>query len=302
MRILLLGADGQLGYELHRACAPLGEIHACTISGQLSGRQANAQVDFEPPGALEALVRDYRPNLVLNAVAHTAVDRAEDEPALAHRVNAEAVGELAQACQRQGAKLVHYSTDYVFDGRLRRPIREDDTTGPVSVYGRTKLAGEQAIADSGCDHLVLRTAWVYGARGQNFLRTALKLARERDEIRIVNDQIGSPTPARWLAAATALALAKNFDARGTWHVVADGECSWHEFAQAILGDALVAGVLDRAPKVVGIPSSEFPTRAKRPAYSRLDSSRVARDFGLRLPDWRVGLREVIAEIAEVRGG
>ena len=301
MRILLLGADGQLGYELHRACTPLGDIHACTLSGRLAGRQACTLLDFEQPGALEALVREQRPQLVLNAVAHTAVDRAEDEPERAQRVNADAVAELAQACRAQGAKLVHYSTDYVFDGRLRRPIREDDPTGPVSAYGRTKLAGEQAIAASGCDHMVLRTAWVYAARGQNFLRTALKLAVDRDEIRVVNDQVGSPTPARWLAAATALALAKRFEAQGTWHVVADGECSWHEFAQAIFGDALVAGVLERAPKLVGITSQEFPTKARRPAYSRLDASRFARDFGLRLPDWRVGLRQVIAEIAEARG-
>jgi dTDP-4-dehydrorhamnose reductase len=300
MKILLLGADGQLGYELHRACTPLGEIHPCTLSGRLSGRQACTQVDFEQPGVLDALVREVRPQLVLNAVAHTAVDRAEDEPERAQRVNAEAVAELASACKAQGAKLVHYSTDYVFDGRLRRPIREDDPTGPVSAYGRTKLAGEQAIAARGCDHLVLRTAWVYAARGQNFLRTALKIAADRDEIRVVNDQVGSPTPARWLAAATALALAKRFDAQGTWHVVADGECSWHEFAQAIFGDALVAGVLERAPKLVGITSQEFPTKAKRPAYSRLDNSRFERDFGLRLADWRVGLRQVIAEIAEAR--
>jgi dTDP-4-dehydrorhamnose reductase len=300
MRILLLGADGQLGYELHRACTPLGEIHPCTLSGRLSGRQACTQVDFEQPGVLDALVRELRPQLVLNAVAHTAVDRAEDEPERAQRVNADAVAELAEACKAQGAKLVHYSTDYVFDGRLRRPIREDDPTGPVSAYGRTKLAGEQAIAASGCDHLVLRTAWVYAARGQNFLRTALKIAADRDEIRVVNDQVGSPTPARWLAAATALALAKRFEAQGTWHVVADGECSWHEFAQAIFGDALVAGVLERAPKLVGITSQEFPTRAKRPAYSRLDNSRFERDFGLRLADWRVGLRQVIGEIAEAR--
>ena len=300
MRILLLGADGQLGYELHRACAPLGDIHACTLSGQLSGRQADAQVDFEPPGALDALVREHRPQLVLNAVAHTAVDRAEDEPALAHRINAEAVAELAQACKRQGAKLVHYSTDYVFDGRLRRPIREDDPTGPVSVYGRTKLAGEQAIADSGCDHMVLRTAWVYGARGQNFLRTALKLARERDEIRIVNDQVGSPTPARWLATATALAQVAKPDAQGTWHVVADGECSWHEFAMAIYGEALVAGLIQRAPKLIGIPSSEYPTKARRPSYSRLDTSKFEKEFDLKLPDWRVGLREIIGEIAEAK--
>ena len=300
MNILLFGADGQLGYELHRACAPIGDILPYTYSGKLAGRQVCGQVDFEKPGALEALVREHRPTLVLNAVAHTAVDRAEDEPAIAQRVNADAVHELANACRQMDAMLVHYSTDYVFDGRLRRPIREDDATGPVSVYGKTKLAGEQAIRESGCRHMILRTAWVYAARGQNFLRTALKLAAERDEIQIVNDQIGSPTPARWLASATALALAKRADANGTWHVVADGECSWHEFAMAIYGEALVAGVLARAPKLIGIPSSGYPTKAKRPAYSRLDTSRFARDFGFQLPDWRVGLREVIGEIAEAR--
>lgn len=300
MNILLFGADGQLGYELHRACAPMGNILPYTYSGKLAGRQQCGQVDFEKPGALEALVREHRPGLVLNAVAHTAVDRAEDEPAIAQRVNADAVRELADACRQNDAMLVHYSTDYVFDGRLRRPIREDDATGPVSVYGKTKLAGEQAIRESGCRHMILRTAWVYAARGQNFLRTALKLAAEREEIQIVNDQIGSPTPARWLASATALALAKRPDANGTWHIVADGECSWHEFAMAIFGEALVAGVLGRAPKLIGIPSMEYPTKAKRPAYSRLDTSRFARDFGFQLPDWRVGLREVIGEIAEAR--
>ena len=302
MKILLFGADGQLGYELHRACAPLGEILPFTYSGKLAGRQTCGQLDFEKPGALDALVREHKPALVLNAVAHTAVDRAEDEPAIAQRVNADAVGELAQACKRDNAMLVHYSTDYVFDGRLRRPIREDDATGPVSVYGKTKLAGEQAILASECRHMILRTAWVYAARGQNFLRTALRLAREREEIRIVNDQIGAPTPARWLAGATALALARKSDASGTWHVVADGECSWHEFAMAIYGEALVAGVLAKAPKLIGIPSQEFPTKAKRPAYSRLDASRFARDFGMRLPDWRVGLREVVGEIAESQAG
>jgi len=300
MKILLLGADGQLGYELHRSCAPLGEILPYTYTGKLAGNQVCGQVDFEKVGSLDALVREHKPALVLNAVAHTAVDRAEDEPAIAQRVNADAVGELAAACQRIGAKVVHYSTDYVFDGRLRRPIREDDPTGPVSVYGKTKLAGEQAIRDSGCRHMILRTAWIYGARGQNFLRTALKLAAEREEVRIVNDQVGSPTPARWLATATALALGKLPEADGTWHVVAGGECSWHEFAMAICGEALIAGVLAKSPRLIGITSSEYPTKARRPNYSRLDSSRFARDFGLQLPDWRTGLREVIGEIAEAR--
>lgn len=300
MKILLLGADGQLGYELHRTCAPLGDILPYTYTGKLAGRQSCGQVDFVEEGAVEALVREHKPGLVLNAVAHTAVDRAEDEPALSQRINADAVAELAAACKTADATLVHYSTDYVFEGKLRRPIREDDPTGPVSVYGKTKLAGEEAIRASGVRHRILRTAWVYGARGQNFLRTALRLAPERDELRIVNDQVGSPTPARWLATATALALAKRPDAEGTWHVVADGECSWHEFAMSIYGEALVAGILQRAPKLIGIPSSEYPTKARRPAYSRLDTSKFEQDFGLALPDWRVGLREVIGEIAEAK--
>jgi dTDP-4-dehydrorhamnose reductase len=300
MKILLLGADGQVGYELHRAFAPLGEIVPATYHGKLPGGTECTKIDFEAVGALDKLVRATKPGLVLNAVAHTAVDRAEDEPAKAQRVNAEAVGELAQACKAGGAKLVHYSTDYVFAGGLRRPIREDDPTGPVSVYGRTKLEGEDAIRASGCEHLILRTAWVYAARGQNFLRTALKLAAERDELRIVNDQVGSPTPARWLAVATALAMARDRADSGTWHVVADGECSWHEFAMAIYGEALSAGVIGKAPKLLGIPSSEYPTKAKRPAYSRLDTARFAADFGLKLPDWREGLRQVMAELAEAK--
>ncbi|MEO5596722.1 MAG: dTDP-4-dehydrorhamnose reductase, partial [Lysobacteraceae bacterium] len=241
-----------------------------------------------------------RPSLVLNAVAHTQVDRAEDEPALAQRINADAVAELAQACTIHGAKLVHYSTDYVFGGEGRRPWREDDLTSPLGVYGRTKLAGEDAIRTSGCRHMILRTAWVYAARGQNFLRTALRLAADRDELKIVHDQIGSPTPARWLAGATALAHARNPDAVGTWHVVADGECSWHQFASAIYSEALACKVLERAPRLCGIPSSEYPTRAKRPLYSRLDTTRFASDFGLQLPDWREGLKQVMAELAELR--
>lgn len=300
MKILLLGADGQVGYELHRAFAPLGDVLPCTYTGKLPGGDDCGQVDFEAVGSLAKLVRETRPRWVLNAVAHTAVDRAEDEPAKAQRVNAEAVGELAQACKAAGARLVHYSTDYVFAGGLRRPIREDDATGPVSVYGRTKLEGEDAIRASGCDHMILRTAWVYAARGQNFLRTALRLAAERDEVRIVNDQVGSPTPARWLAVATALAAARGNEASGTWHVVAGGECSWHEFAMAICGEALAAGVIGKTPKLIGIPSSEYPTKARRPAYSRLDTSKFAADFGLKLPDWREGLRQVVAELAEAK--
>jgi dTDP-4-dehydrorhamnose reductase len=300
MKILLLGADGQLGYELHRACAPLGDILPYTYSGQLPGGQRCGRIDFGVAGDLDRLVAELRPALVLNAVAHTAVDRAEDEPQLAQRINADAVDELAQACQGIDAKLVHYSTDYVFGGDSQRPWREDDATAPLAVYGRSKLAGENAVRASGCRHMVLRTAWVYASRGQNFLRTALRLARERDELRIVHDQVGSPTPARWLATATALALVKRADADGTWHLVSDGECSWFQFASAIYSEALGSKVIDRAPRLLGIPSSDYPTKAKRPAYSRLDCDKFAADFGLRLPDWRLGLRQVIAELAEAK--
>jgi dTDP-4-dehydrorhamnose reductase len=296
MKILLLGADGQVGFELHRAFSPLGPISAYTYTGKLPDGSDCGRIDFTQAGTLEKVVGELKPDVVLNAVAHTQVDRAEDEPALAQRINADAVVELAQACKANSSKLVHYSTDYVFNGKLLRPIREDDPTGPVSVYGQTKLAGEQAIRASGCQHLILRTAWVYAARGQNFLRTALTLAKERDELRIVNDQIGSPTPARWLANATAFALIKHFDANGTWHVAADGQCSWHDFALAIYQSALSAGVIQKAPRLIGIPSNEYPTKAKRPSYSRLDCSLFASDFGLRLPDWHLGLNQVLAEM------
>jgi dTDP-4-dehydrorhamnose reductase len=300
MTILLLGADGQVGYELHRAFAPLGTIAAYTMSGSLPGDARCGRVDFAEVGSLATLVAEKRPTLVLNAVAHTQVDRAEDEPALAQRINADAVAELAQACAIHGAKLVHYSTDYVFGGEGRRPWREDDATAPLGVYGRTKLRGEEAIRASGCRHMILRTAWVYAARGQNFLRTAIRLAGEREELRIVSDQVGSPTPARWLAAATAFAHARNADANGTWHVVADGECSWYQFASAIYGEALAAKVLERVPRLIGIPSSEYPAKARRPMYSRLDSTRFASDFGLQLADWREGLKQVIGELAEFK--
>ena len=300
MTILLLGADGQLGYELHRAFAPFGNVQPYTLSGQLPGAQRCGQLDFAASGALSALVMEMRPRLILNAVAHTAVDRAEDEPALAQRINADAVAELAAAAALVNAKLVHYSTDYVFGGEGNRPWREDDATAPLGVYGVTKLAGENAVRASGCRHMVIRSAWVYAARGQNFLRTALKLARERQELRVVHDQVGSPTPARWLATVTALMHAKQPDAKGTWHVVGEGECSWFQFASAIYSEALAAKIIERAPRLVGIPSHEYPAKAKRPSYSRLDTGKLAADFGLQLPDWRVGLREVIGELAEAR--
>ncbi len=298
MSILLFGADGQVGFELHRSLSALDSVHACTRSGTLPGAGVGERADFSEPDQAAALIRRLQPRAVVNAVAYTAVDKAEDEPALAQRINAEAVAEIAAACAKAGSTLVHYSTDYVFSGVNERPWREDDATGPLSVYGKTKLAGENAIRASGCRHLIFRTAWVYAARGNNFLRTMLRLAGEREELRIVNDQIGSPTSARWLADVTALALHTRPQGSGTWHAVAAGQCSWAEFAEAIFADALAAGLIARAPIVTGIASREYPTKATRPAYSRLDTSRLVRDFLLSPPIWRSGLGQVIGELQD----
>jgi dTDP-4-dehydrorhamnose reductase len=302
MKLLLLGANGQVGFELQRALAPLGELVAATRRGRLPGGAACAVADLADPDALEALLGRERPDVVVNAAAYTAVDRAEGEEAAAHAANAVAPAALARWCHERDALLVHYSTDYVFDGRGTRPYRENDPVAPLGVYGRSKLAGEEAVRRSGARHLILRTAWVYAARGQNFLRTMLRLASERDELRVVEDQRGAPTPARWIAAATALALARQSNGAGeprlgTFHLSAAGETSWFEFAQAIFEAALAAGLLERAPRLVPIASSEYPTPARRPAYSRLDNRRFNDGFALRLPEWRRGVADVVAELA-----
>lgn len=302
MKLLLLGANGQVGFELQRSLAPLGELVCATRNGRLPGGAPCAQGDFSAPASLDALLARERPDVVVNAAAYTAVDRAEDEAAIAERANAEGPGQLARWCQQRDAMLVHYSTDYVFDGRGTRPYRENDATAPLGVYGRSKHAGEEAIRTSGARHLVFRTAWVYAARGQNFLRTMLRLGRERDQLRVVADQRGAPTPARWIANATALALArlpaKPDPARsGLFHLTAGGETSWHEFAEAIFADAQAAGLIERVPRVDAIGTADYPTRAQRPAYSRLDGRRLYDGFGLRLPEWRRGVAEVVAEMA-----
>ena len=304
MKLLLLGAKGQVGFELQRTLAPLGEVVAATRDGHLVGGAACAAVDLGDGDAVDALLRTVEPDAVINAAAYTAVDRAEDEEALAHRINADLPARLAAWCATRDALLLHYSTDYVFDGRGTRPYRVDDPTAPLGAYGRSKLAGEEAIRSSGALHLTFRTAWVYAARGQNFLRTMLRLGRERDLLRIVADQRGAPTPARWIAAASALGLqqcrqdaAWNPATTGTFHLVAEGETHWADFARAIFADAVAAGLLERAPQVESIATSDYPTRATRPAYSRLDTARLRDTFGLRLPDWRRGVSDVIAELA-----
>ncbi|MGH8075538.1 MAG: dTDP-4-dehydrorhamnose reductase [Lysobacter sp.] len=298
MRILLIGANGQVGRALHRSLIGLGEIIATTRSGRLPGSDATCEVaELDHPGHLNELIAGVAPDVVVNAAAYTAVDKAESDSEAAYRANAESVGVLAEACEARGALLVHYSTDYVFPGDARRPWCEDDATAPLGVYGASKLAGEKAIRASKCRHMIFRTAWVYGPHGHNFLRTMLRLGSERDELRVVDDQIGSPTPASWIAQATALAIARSEDHYGTWNLVAGGETSWHGFAEAIFADALCAGLIDKEPRVIAVSSSEYSTAARRPSYSRLDTGKIARDFGISLPDWRHGVTQVIADLA-----
>jgi len=293
MRLLLLGGNGQVGRELRRSLAALGELVVATRGGGAG----DAAADFDAPESLVGLIARIAPDVVVNAAAHTAVDQAEQDRDAAFRVNAEAPAVLARACAARGALLLHYSTDYVFDGNATRPYREDDPTAPLGVYGESKLAGEVAIRDSGARHAILRTAWVYAAHGRNFLRTMLRLASERDELRVVADQVGAPTPASWIADATAAMLRRGIEDAGTWHVVADGETSWHGFASAIMREAVAAGLLARAPSVLPIGTADYPTPARRPAYSVLDTARLQRDFDLRPPGWETGLRATLRELA-----
>lgn len=301
MKLLLLGAGAQVGFELHRSLAPLGEVVAATRDGRLPGGGRGEVADLSDPSSLEALLQIERPDVIVNAAAYTAVDRAESEPELATRINAEAPGVLARWCKVYGARLLHYSTDYVFDGSANRPWREADATAPLCVYGQSKREGEIALADSGAEYLVLRTAWIYAARGHNFLRTMLRLGAERDRLQVVCDQTGSPTPARWIGAATALILARTQNGTpwrsGTVHLAASGQTTWHGFAEAIFEDALAAGLIDRAPFVEAIPTQAWPTPAQRPAYSCLDTRVLRERFGVTLPDWRLGVSQVIGELA-----
>jgi dTDP-4-dehydrorhamnose reductase len=284
MRILLTGANGQVGWELRRTLACLGEVVAV----------GSGEMDLTDADAIRRVVRETTPRVIVNPAAHTAVDKAESEADLAHAINASAPGLLAEEAEKLGALLVHYSTDYVFDGSGERPWQEDDATAPLNVYGASKLAGEEAIRGACRRHLIFRTSWVYGARGANFLLTMRRLMRERPELKIVADQIGAPTWSRMLAEATALILAQQVSpARGAdrpepwgvYHMTNAGETSWHGFAAAI--QAL--DVPERPARLLPIPSSDYPTPAKRPLNSRLNNARLARVFGIRLPDWRQAL-------------
>ena len=277
MRILLTGCNGQVGWELERSLAPFGEVIALN-------RQ---QLDLADGASIRRATRAATSNVIVNAAAYTAVDRAESEPALASAVNGIAAGILADEARRCDALLVHYSTDYVFDGEKGAPYREDDPPSPASVYGRSKLEGEQAIQASGCRHLILRTGWVYAARGNNFLRTVLKLARERGELSVVGDQTGSPTSAHELAAATATLLAQGTPADGIYHLSAAGQTSWYDYALAIVS---LAGLADT--KVRRITTAEYPTAARRPRYSVLSNEKIRNAAGIALADWRAPLEAV----------
>lgn len=296
MKILLLGANGQVGHELRRSLAPLGQIIATTRSGVLENGVACEVADFDQPDSLPALIDRTSPDVVVNAAAYTAVDRAETEVDAAFRANAESPGVLAAECARRGAKLVHYSTDYVFPGDGSRPYREDDATSPLGVYGASKLAGEEAIRNAGSSHLIFRTAWVYASHGQNFLRTMMRLGTERDELRVVADQIGTPTPAALIADVTAQVIASSPQASGVFHLTAEGQTSWHGFAKAIFAGAHRRGLLACEPRVLPITTADYPTPAKRPAYSRLDTSRLRCDMAIALPSWEQGLDRVLDEL------
>jgi len=295
-KILLLGKNGQVGWELQRALAPLGDVTACDFDSP-----GELKADFSQPESLLPLLRRVRPDVIVNSAAHTAVDKAESEPDLARAINATAPGVLAREAAALGALLVHYSTDYVFDGSGDHARAEDAPTAPLSVYGRTKLEGEDLIRASGCSHLILRTSWVYAARGGNFARTMLRLAAERDALNVIADQVGAPTGAELLADVTAQALRRVREQPalgGTYHCVAGGQTSWHGYASLVIEWARAQGqpVKVAAGAIRAIPTSAYPTPAARPLNSRLDTRKLRSAFGLVLPDWPSGVERMLTEV------
>ena len=294
MNILLLGKGGQVGWELQRSLAVLGDVTALDFDSQ------EHCGDFSNPAGVADTVRDLRPDIIVNAAAHTAVDKAESEPDLARLLNATTPGVLAEEAARLGAWLVHYSTDYVFDGSGERPWVEDDVPAPLSVYGATKLEGEQLIRQAGCQHLILRTSWVYAARGGNFAKTMLRLAQERERLTVIDDQWGAPTSAELLADVTAHALRqllKRPEDGGLYHCVAAGETTWHSYAKYVLEHArqAQAAIKIKATEVAPVPTSAFPTPARRPHNSRLNTTRLQTTFGLTLPHWQQGVARMLTE-------
>ena len=296
MKILLLGKGGQVGWELQRSLAVLGEVVACDFDAP-----GDLKADFSDPDSLTGLLRRVQPDAIVNAAAHTAVDKAESEPDLARRINAGAPGVIAREAKALGATLVHYSTDYVFDGSGSHWRDETALTSPLSVYGQTKLEGEELIRASGCRHLILRTSWVYAARGGNFARTMLRLATEREELKVIADQWGAPTGADLLADVTALALPRlkaDASLAGTYHCVAGGETHWHGYASLVIEWARARGhAFKVAPdRILPILTSAYPTPARRPLNSRLDTQALRSRFGITLPHWQAGVQRMLAEV------
>jgi dTDP-4-dehydrorhamnose reductase len=292
MKILLLGKNGQVGWELQRSLAPLGEVlaldrNSTTHCGDLSNLEGLAET-----------VRVFRPQVVVNAAAYTAVDKAESDSSTAHLVNALAPEVLSRACAAIDAMLVHYSTDYVFDGSGQTPWLETDATGPLNVYGHSKLAGEQGIAKQGAKHVIFRTSWVYGTEGGNFAKTMLRLAQEREKMAVINDQFGAPTGAALLADITAMCLQQPQALSGIYHLAAAGETTWHAYAQYVLQTAkrLKPEMAYKVKEVAAVPTSEFPTPAQRPLNSRLNCSRLQNDLQCQLPDWQKGVDAMLSKI------
>jgi len=298
MRLLLLGCNGQVGWELQRSLLSLGEVIPCGFDSSPDRR-----ADFTNPTAVADLVARVRPDVIVNAAAHTAVDKAESEPELARLINATTVGAVAVEAQKYGALLVHYSTDYVFDGGGTSPRDEFSPTGPLSVYGVTKLEGENLIRASGCRHVILRTSWVYAARGHNFIKTMLRLAGERETLSVIDDQIGAPTGADLLADITAYVIWSLIDSRGeagTFHCVTKGETSWFGLARFVIEWARANGQnIKVAPEnVQPILTAQYPTSAVRPLNSRLATDKLARVFSLDLPHWQIGVERMLREICD----
>lgn len=293
MKILLLGKNGQVGWELQRSLAPLGTLVALD--------RHDAGGDLSQPQAVAERIMQERPQVIVNAAAYTAVDKAESDTALCRTINTTAVQAMAQAAASVGALLVHYSTDYVFNGAGQKPWLETDPTGPLNVYGQTKLEGEQAIAASGCQHLTLRTSWVYGSRGGNFAKTMLRLAQEREQLQVINDQHGAPTGADLIADVSAHAIRATLAdpaLAGLYHLVAAGETTWHGYASYCIEQAREAGVAIKVPAnlVRAVPTSAFPTPAQRPHNSRLSTAKLQQQFGLQLPHWQQGVQRLLQTV------
>lgn len=293
MNILLFGKTGQVGWELQRSLAPLGNLIAVDV------RSSEYCGDFSNPEGIAETVRRVKPDVIVNAAAHTAVDKAESEPEFAQLLNATSVEAIAKEAAKTGAWVVHYSTDYVFPGHGDTPWQETDATAPLNVYGETKLAGEKALQNYCARHLIFRTSWVYAGKGNNFAKTMLRLAKERSELSVINDQFGAPTGAELLADCTAHAIRTALikpEVAGLYHLVAGGTTTWHDYAALVFDEARKAGITLALTQLNAVPTSHYPTPARRPNNSRLDTTKFKQNFGMVLPQWETGVKRMLAEL------